>query len=123
MDVEIAWIDSHEDVMAFEERWLAHVLAAVEDAHGEATRETFGTELIVPALSRSRASRSPQAKELLREHGHDAPGAEHDLDPPSERALSAAIERAARARVRVRDRLPDDRAALLPHAPPRPAGA
>ena len=29
VDVEIAWIDSHEDVMAFEEAWLAHVLAAV----------------------------------------------------------------------------------------------
>ena len=32
------------------------------------------------------------AKELLREHGHDAPGAGHDLDPPSERALSAIYE-------------------------------
>ena len=31
VDVEISWIDSHEDVMAFEERWLAHVLAAVKE--------------------------------------------------------------------------------------------
>src|SRR5438105_3101444 len=29
IDVEIAWIDSVEDVMGFEERMLAHVLAAV----------------------------------------------------------------------------------------------
>ena len=29
VDMEISWIDSHEDVMALEERWLAHVLAAV----------------------------------------------------------------------------------------------
>ena len=28
VDMEISWIDSHEDVMAVEERWLAHVLAA-----------------------------------------------------------------------------------------------
>ena len=48
VDVEIAWIDSHEDVMAFEERWLAHVLAAVKETHGEQIEATFGTELTVP---------------------------------------------------------------------------
>ena len=32
VDVEIAWIDSHEDVMAFEERWLAHVLGVVAES-------------------------------------------------------------------------------------------
>ena len=42
VDVEISWIDSHEDVMAFEERWLAHVLAAVKAEHGEAIEATFG---------------------------------------------------------------------------------
>ena len=32
------------------------------------------------------------AKEMLRDAGHEAPGAGHDLDPPSERALSALIK-------------------------------
>ena len=45
VDVEIAWIDSHDDVMAFEERWLAHVLAVVKDVHGEQIERTFDTEL------------------------------------------------------------------------------
>jgi aspartyl-tRNA synthetase len=31
------------------------------------------------------------AKELLEAHGHEAPGPDHDLDPPSERALSAIV--------------------------------
>ena len=35
VDTEISWIDSHEDVMSFEERWLAHTLAIVKDVHGE----------------------------------------------------------------------------------------
>ena len=91
VDVEISWIDSHEDVMAFEERWLAHVLAAVKEAHGEQIEATFGTQLQVPALPFPRVSLE-RAKELLREHGHEAPGVGHDLDPPSERALSAIIE-------------------------------
>ncbi|HEX7609148.1 MAG TPA: aspartate--tRNA(Asn) ligase [Solirubrobacteraceae bacterium] len=90
VDVEFAWIDSHEDVMVFEERWLAHVLAAVKEQHGEQIEATFETEVVVPALPFPRISLA-DAKQLLRERGHDAPGAEHDLDPPSERALSALI--------------------------------
>lgn len=90
VDVEIAWIDSHEDVMAFEERWLAHVLAAVKETHGARIEATFETELIVPTVPFPRVTLE-HAKELLRERGHDAPGVGHDLDPPSERALSAIV--------------------------------
>jgi nondiscriminating aspartyl-tRNA synthetase len=91
VDVEISWIDSHDEVMSFEESWLAHVLAAVKQTHGEAIEATFGTELLVPALPFPRVTLE-EAKELLRAQGHDAPGPLHDLDPPSERALSAIIK-------------------------------
>jgi nondiscriminating aspartyl-tRNA synthetase len=91
VDVEISWIESHEDVMAFEEEWLAHVLAAVKQVHGEAIRATFNVELSVPSVPFPRVTLE-HAKELLREHGHEAPGPEDDLDPPSERALSAIIK-------------------------------
>jgi len=91
VDVEISWIDSHEDVMAFEERWLAHVLAGVKETHGEQIEATFGTEVVVPVVPFPRVTLA-EAKETLRENGHEAPGAEHDLDPASERALSALIK-------------------------------
>ncbi len=92
VDVEISWIDSHEDVMTFEETWLAHVFAVVAAEHGEAIRETFGVEVAPPTLPFPRVSLE-QAKELLRAHGHDhVPGPDDDLDPPSERALSAIIK-------------------------------
>jgi nondiscriminating aspartyl-tRNA synthetase len=91
VDVEISWIDSHEDVMAFEERWLAHVLAAVKQTHGEQIASTFGVELVVPTVPFPKVTLE-RAKELLREHGHEAPGVGHDLDPPSERALSAVVK-------------------------------
>jgi nondiscriminating aspartyl-tRNA synthetase len=91
VDVEISWIDSHEDVMAFEERWLAHVLAVVKEMHGEQIAQTFDSELVVPEVPFPRIPLE-DAKGLLRESGHDTPGAEHDLDPPSERALSAIVE-------------------------------
>jgi len=90
VDMELSWIESHEDVMAVEERWLALVLARVAERHGEAIRETFGTEVIVPTVPFPRVTLA-EAKEMLREAGHDVPGAGHDLDPASERALSALI--------------------------------
>jgi nondiscriminating aspartyl-tRNA synthetase len=92
VDVEIAWVDSHEDVMAFEEAWLAHVFAVVAATHGEQIARTFGSEVRVPTLPFPRMSLAA-AKELLRANGHDAPGPDDDLDPASERALSAIVAR------------------------------
>jgi aspartyl-tRNA synthetase len=91
VDVEISWIDSHEDVMAFEEAWLAHVFEVVAAEHEQAIRETFGVELTAPTLPFPRVSIA-QAKELLRAHGHEhVPGPDDDLDPPSERALCVIV--------------------------------
>ena len=91
VDVEISWIDSHEDVMAFEEAWLAHVFEVVAAEHGDAIRETFGVEVAVPSLPFPRVT-IEEAKALLREHGHEhVPGPDDDLDPPSERALCAIV--------------------------------
>jgi aspartyl-tRNA synthetase len=91
VDVEISWIDSHEDVMAFEERWLAHVLAVVAERHGEQIERTYGAKVVVPEVPFPRVTLE-QAKQMLSDAGHQPPGAGHDLDPPSERALSALIE-------------------------------
>ena len=118
VDMEISWIDSHEDVMAVEERWLAHVLAHTIEVHGEQIRETFGSELTAPTVPFPRITLE-DAKQLLRESGHEPPGEGHDLDPAERAGAVAADPRARRPRVRVRHRLPHHGAALLPHAPPR----
>jgi aspartyl-tRNA synthetase len=91
VDVEISWIDSHEDVMAFEEMWLAHVLAVVQREHGEQIEATFASQVIVPSLPFARLTLA-QAKELLAERGVAAPDGQLDLDPASERALSALVQ-------------------------------
>jgi nondiscriminating aspartyl-tRNA synthetase len=96
VDVEIAWVDSHEDVMAFEERWLHDVFAAVSERHGREIEQTFGVEVVVPSLPFPRISLH-DAKELLRVEGHQPDerplGPDDDLDPGSERALSAIVKR------------------------------
>jgi nondiscriminating aspartyl-tRNA synthetase len=91
VDVEIAWIDSHDDVMSFEERWLAHVLTVVIEQHGEQIAQAFDTALLAPELPFPRITLE-DSKQLLLEAGHPVPGPEHDLDPPSERALSAIVK-------------------------------
>jgi aspartyl-tRNA synthetase len=92
VDVEIAWVDSHEDVMAFEERWLHEIFAAVAQRHGEQIQETFGVEVVVPSLPFPRITLQ-DAKDLLRANDHEPPGPGDDLDPGSERALSAILQR------------------------------
>src|SRR5262249_59632943 len=64
VDMEISWIDSHDDVMAVEERWLAHVFAAVQSVHGRQIAATFATEPIVPTVPFPRVTLEA-AKELL----------------------------------------------------------
>ncbi|HEV2999013.1 MAG TPA: aspartate--tRNA(Asn) ligase [Solirubrobacteraceae bacterium] len=90
VDIEIAWIDSHEDVMAFQERWLTHVLTRVAEAHGDRIAATFGADIVVPTLPFPRIPLL-QARELLIEHGHEVPDGD-DLDPASERAISALVK-------------------------------
>jgi aspartyl/asparaginyl-tRNA synthetase len=85
VDVELAWIEDVEDVMAFEERMLAHVVAEVAAAHGQAIRDSLGVEVTVPALPFPRVTMA-QAHQLA------GTGADRgDLDPAGERAVAAAI--------------------------------
>jgi nondiscriminating aspartyl-tRNA synthetase len=92
VDMEMSWIDSHEDVMDMEERWLQYVLAAVEARHGAAIRELLGAEIRVPAVPFPRVTMA-EAQEILRQAGHVPPAdsKEGDLDPQAERVLCQHI--------------------------------
>jgi aspartyl/asparaginyl-tRNA synthetase len=89
VDVELAWVDSHEDVMRMEEEWLRHVLALVRAEHGEAIAREYGTEVVVPTLPFPRLTMR-DAHELLRSEGHEVAEATKpgDIDPAGERLLA-----------------------------------
>ncbi|MFD7320533.1 aspartate--tRNA(Asn) ligase [Streptomyces sp. NPDC059875] len=91
VDVELAWIDSVEDVMAFEEQMLTHAITKVAAAHGEAIRETFGVEVTVPTTPFPRITMA-EAQEILRAKGWDPEHIKEDLDPEGERRISAHIK-------------------------------
>ncbi|HXC84755.1 MAG TPA: aspartate--tRNA(Asn) ligase [Trebonia sp.] len=87
VDVELAWISDVEDVMDFEERMLAHVLAAVDAAHGEQIAE-LGTRVTVPKVPFPRITMA-QAQEMLGNPGSSERRA--DLDSAGERAVAARV--------------------------------
>jgi len=88
VDMEMSWIDSHNDVMEFEEAWLRHILQAVRERHGEEIARAFGVEVVIPSLPFPRVTME-EAQRVLRERGYAAPAdaKKGDLDPQAERLL------------------------------------
>lgn len=87
VDVEVSWIDSHEDVMRVEEEWLAYVLSVVREKYGEEILERFGVEVIVPKTPFPRVTME-EALRILREEMSHTPERDGDLDPQGERLLA-----------------------------------
>ena len=69
VDMEISWIDSHEDVMKVEETWLAYILSRVAAEYGSQIEEAFGAKVIVPALPFPRITLE-EARGVLANQGH-----------------------------------------------------
>ena len=91
LDMEIAWTTAHHELMALEEAWLAHAIARVAEAHGDEIRDRLGAQVVVPALPFPKVTLA-QAQAIVRASGH-TPSKSDDLDPESERRLSAHIAR------------------------------
>ena len=87
VDVELAWIGGVEDVMEFEERMLAHVIAAVAEKHGGQIREYFGTEVTVPEVPFPRITMA-EAHQIA-----GTPGDHADLDSRGERAVAEDVRK------------------------------
>lgn len=92
VDVEISWIESHEDVMHMEELWLRHILSEVKSKHGDDIKNAFGVEINVPTVPFPRVTMA-EAYEILAEQGYEVTRAEKgDLDPEGERVLAKYIQ-------------------------------
>jgi aspartyl-tRNA synthetase len=87
VDVEVSWIESHEDLMAMEERWLAHVVAAVAREHGAEVERLFGRRVRVPATPFPRVTMA-EAREILAGRGHPL---DTDIDAEGERLLAEQV--------------------------------
>jgi aspartyl/asparaginyl-tRNA synthetase len=66
VDMEMSWIDSHEDVMETMERWLAYTHQKVIEKHGADIEATLGVHLEVPVVPFPRITMA-EAHQLLKE--------------------------------------------------------
>ncbi|WP_063901772.1 aspartate--tRNA(Asn) ligase [Burkholderia ubonensis] len=114
IDVEVSWIDSHEELMALEEAVLRHALAAVRDAHGRAIERAFGVAIDMPDGPIPRVPLA-LANELMPDLEGEAGGR---LTYRAEQALSKyAMERYGHSFVFVTDYPAADRPFYTMHAP------
>ena len=92
VDMEMSWIDSHEDVMASEEAWLNYVYTRVKELHGDAIKEQFGVDLVVPTLPFPRIPMR-EVVEILKSRGYVMPADKKgDIDPAGEREIAAYVK-------------------------------
>jgi aspartyl-tRNA synthetase len=89
VDIEVSWIDSHEDVMAIQEQLLSRGLAAVKAKHGEEIKELFGVDVVVPTVPFPRITLT-DAVEIIAARGHEIVRG-GDLDPEGERQIAAHV--------------------------------
>lgn len=88
IDVEISFIESHEDVMKFEEKWLTFVMKELKKKLGKEIREVFGVEVEVPKLPFPRLTME-EALRLLKSKNYSSEG---DLDAEGERLICEIIK-------------------------------
>lgn len=91
VDMETSWINSHEDVMAFEERWLRYIFQSLKDKFGDRVSEVFGVEVGVPTVPFPRIPLK-EAIQIVNKMGHKLPVENADLDPEGERLLAKYIK-------------------------------
>ncbi len=92
VDMEMSWVESHEDVMAFLENWLAYTYTKVKEVHDAQIKATFDVDLVVPKVPFPRMKMA-EAYEILKSIGYKLPPERKgDLDPGAERALGAYVK-------------------------------
>lgn len=89
VDMEMSWIESHEDVMSFKERWLQYTLSRVREEFGAQIKETFGTEVTVPEVPFPRIPMD-EVLRIVTRRGHTLER-KGDLDPAGERMIGEYV--------------------------------
>jgi nondiscriminating aspartyl-tRNA synthetase len=91
LDLEMAWIDSVDEVMRLEEELLAEAIAGVRDGLGQQVEEIFGIDLVVPATPFPRMTLADARRQLVQAGWRPGERASQDLDGEGERMLSRLV--------------------------------
>ena len=72
-DVEMAFIDSYEDIMSLEEDILIYALTKVKEKYEDKINDIFDTEVIIPVKPFPRIKLNDLYKELQERYGYEIP--------------------------------------------------
>jgi nondiscriminating aspartyl-tRNA synthetase len=89
VDMEVSWIDSHEDIMQMHEQLMVTALTAVKEKHGEEIKRLFDVDVVVPSIPFPRIPLA-EAIEIVKERGHEIVRG-GDMDPEGERQIAAHV--------------------------------
>src|SRR3989344_5240047 len=88
IDMEVSFINSHEDLLKLEEEWLAFLLKRVKERFGKEIKEVFGVEVNIPKIPFPRLTMKEVLKLLKEKHSYESEG---DLDAEGEKLISEII--------------------------------
>lgn len=89
-DVEISFIESHQDVMAEEEKMLQYVIGKIKERFGKEIKTSYGRDVVVPSIPFPQVTMK-EAKEILAKLKVPSEK-DGDLSPEEERKLSEYIK-------------------------------
>ncbi len=89
-DIEMSFIESHEDLMHTEEEMIAEIFKQIKEQYGEEIKKVFNQEVIVPTLPFPRITLK-ESKTILEKLGIPNERGE-DLSPEEERAVSKYVK-------------------------------
>ena len=86
VDMEMSWIESHEDIMQFQEQLLVRAITAVKAKYGEEIQRLYGIDIQIPATPFPRIPLA-DAHKIVEARGYKVPRMDGDLDPEGERQI------------------------------------
>jgi aspartyl-tRNA synthetase len=85
--MEMSWIDSHEDVMSFQEQLLVRAITAVKEKHGEDIKKLYDLDIEIPSVPFPRIPLA-EAHKIIEARGYKVPRTDGDMDPEGERKIA-----------------------------------
>jgi nondiscriminating aspartyl-tRNA synthetase len=93
LDMEMSWIETHNDVLDFTDGLLQYAYQRVKDTYDTEIKEVFGVDIQVPAVPFPRLTMA-DTYGILKKAGYKLPPERKgDLDPGGERAIAEHVKK------------------------------
>ena len=89
VDMEVSYIESHEDIMKIQEDLMVAAITAVKEKHGEEIKRLFDVDVVIPTTPFPRIPLA-EAIDIVAKRGHEITRG-GDMDPEGERQIAAHV--------------------------------